>query len=182
MELVCLDELGITSFNYYWKVGVERGIVSKEELHQIGIEDGKSYVDIIIVPDLLAANNKFAEMGFEMVVSDAYRSKELYELIYRKRVEKQGKEITDRLLNMQDMPHASGRSVDIMLRQNGQEVKLKDKKDEPGAYFRGFYKNSETEEGKQLHQRQEMIIEIMLQNGFTLGTKNEYFHFNWVGK
>ena len=116
-----------------------------------------------------------------MFIKEGYRSKELYEIIYKRRVEKFGQEETDRLLNMADMPHAQGKSIDVALwnREEDKEVYMRVGEDGTDALFVDFYKNREDEEGKRYQELQEWVIDVMQNHGFRLGTKREYFHFDY---
>ena len=102
------------------------------------------------------------------------------ERVYKKRVLKYGEEETKKLLNMEDMPHASGKTVDICLwdKVTNKEVYMRNGSDGVNALFINFYKNNDDEQSKKYQNYQDIVISAMLNNGFELGTKNEYFHFN----
>lgn len=59
---------------------------------------------------------------------------------------------------------------------------LRDGDDATGALFIDFYKNKENEQSKWYQEMQEYVIGIMQDNGFRLGTLNEYFHFDYRPK
>lgn len=70
------------------------------------------YVSLKIIPDLLNVQANFRELGYEIEIKDGYRSKELYQLASKKRVETIG---NDDGLNMITMPHSTGTTIDIAL-------------------------------------------------------------------
>jgi hypothetical protein len=108
----------------------------------------------------------------------------LYEIVYKRRVETKGQEETDRLMNMNDMPHATGKSVDVALWsiEKNDLIPLRRNEDGTDALFADFYKDRTDEEGKHYQELQNFVISTMLNHGFALGTKNEYFHFNYIGE
>jgi D-alanyl-D-alanine dipeptidase len=79
------------------------------------------------------------------------------------------------------MPHSTGRSVDVALWDLNQnkEIYLRDSKDGTDALFINFYRNRSDSEGKKFQELQDNLINLMQDKGFRLGTKNEYFHFNF---
>lgn len=76
---------------------------------------------------------------------------------------------------MIDMPHSTGKSVDVALWQNNEKILLHDKKDRIKGYFINFYK----ETNSNYQKLQDFLINTMQDNEFRLGTKKEYFHFNY---
>jgi D-alanyl-D-alanine dipeptidase len=95
--------------------------------------------------------------------------------VNQKMVERIGEEEKNRILNIKDMPHASGCSIDVALWKNGEVLKLHDKADGINGYFLNFYKGK----NDYYQELQELLVKIMQDNGFRLGTKGEYFHFNY---
>lgn len=79
------------------------------------------------------------------------------------------------------MPHAEGKSVDIALwnPREDREVYMRRGEDSTDALFVDFYKDRTDEEGQKYQELQEWVIGIMQDNGFRLGTKKEYFHFDY---
>jgi len=47
------------------------------------------------------------------------------------------------------------------------------------ALFVDFYKGSDNQEDKQYQELQAWVIGIMQDHGFRLGTRREYFHFDY---
>jgi D-alanyl-D-alanine dipeptidase len=125
-DLVYIDRHGLLGSNFYWHKHEAKGI-TKEEILSVGLTDDRVQVHADIIGVLQDIDRAFQERGYRLFIKEGYRSKDLYELVYRKRVEKFGKEETDRLINMKDMPHADGKSVDVALvdKSTGEEVHMR---------------------------------------------------------
>ena len=179
-ELVYIDEYGIRGINFYWHKYEAKGL-SKEDITEAGLTSDRVEVHRDIIGPLVAVNKLFGEQGLELFVKEGYRSKALYNIIYRRRVEKFGQAETDKLLNMQDMPHADGRSVDVSLWDPiaDREVFMRRGEDGLDALFVDFYKARADAEGRRYQELQEWVIDVMQDHGFRLGTKREYFHFDY---
>jgi len=119
--------------------------------------------------------------AMSFLFKEGYRSSELYDIVYQRRVEKFGKQETDSILNMTDKPHALGLSVDIAIWDTSTDCEVYTRWIEDGvpALFVDFYKNTDDEESKKYQELQEWVIEVMQDHGFRLGTKREYFHFDY---
>jgi D-alanyl-D-alanine dipeptidase len=179
-DLVYIDEHGLQGTNFYWNKYESKGL-TKEDILVAGLTSDRVQVHKDIIGPLIAIDAEFQKRGYRLYIKEGYRSKELYEIVYKRRVEKFGKEETDRLLNMKDMPHAAGKSVDVSLRdkETDEEVFLRNVADGTNAMFVDFYKNKTDEASKKYQDLQEFVISAMLAHGFKLGTKNEYFHFDY---
>lgn len=173
-NFVYIDENNLLGSNFYWRKGIEIGI-SKEDLARVGLQDERALVHKDIIEALKNADKVLQSKGYNLYVTEGYRSEELYKLLNEKMVEKLGEQEKNRILNMQDMPHSSGKSIDIALWRDNKKILLHDKKDGIDGYFVNFYKQT----NKTYQELQEMLINIMQDNGFRLGTKREYFHFNY---
>lgn len=183
-NLVYIDDYGLRGFNFYYR-RYERFDLTTEDLASIGLSDDRGQVHRDIIDSLVAIDQALEDtLGYRLYIKEGYRSKELYELVYEKRVAKFGKEETDRLLNMDDMPHATGCSVDIALWDEKEDkgVYMRDGKDDPDAFFIDFYKGKDTDKAKRYQYLQETVVETMRKYGFCLGIKQEYFHFNYCEK
>lgn len=171
---------GIQGINYYW-VRREMYNLSIEELNNVGVFDEHAYVREEVIPALKNAQEFLLKQGFDLIVKDSYRSPELYNLVYQKRVQQHGKEETDRILNVVDMPHATGFAVDVNLinLQTHQEILLRNKTHGTDAFFVDYYKNSPLEEEKEFHRLQKLLAQSMLEHGFRYGKKMEFWHFEF---
>lgn len=180
--LVNIREYGLLGSSFYWHRYADYGF-TLDELKQTGVVDDAVWVNIAVIPALLDVDTELRKKGWRLYLKEGYRSPELYQLIYRSRVAKFGQEMTDKLLNMQDMPHASGRSVDVAIwdMEGDREVYLRKGGDGPESLLIDFYKEAEDEEGKRCQQLQKYLIDLMLSCGFGLGKKGEYFHFDYLG-
>ncbi len=182
-ELTYIDEHGILGSNFYWHKHDAKGI-SLEEIMAIGLTDGRVQVSKKIIEPLKKVDSILKARGFRLYIKEGYRSKELYELVFKKRSEKFGVEETKRLFNMEGMPHAKGMSVDVALwdLNEDREVFMRNGADGTDALFVDYYKNRNDEKSKEYQDLQEFVITTMLAQGFSLGTKNEYFHFDYKEK
>ncbi|HUC31097.1 MAG TPA: hypothetical protein VMR99_00200 [Candidatus Paceibacterota bacterium] len=116
-----------------------------------------------------------------LYIREGCRPHALYELAFKKRTEKFGEKDTRRIMNMEDKPHASGKSVDVVLwdPKTNQEIPARKKEDGIPAMFIDFYKGKTDEESRRYQELQEFTIATMLANGFEIGKLREYFHFNY---
>ncbi len=178
--LTYIDQHGLLGSNFYWHKYEANGL-TKEDILSVGLTDDRVQVSTEIIDALISIDTEFQKKGYRLYIKEGYRSKDLYEMIYNKRVAKFGAEDTDRLLNMKDMPHANGKSVDVALwnPKENREVYLRNGEDGIEALFVDFYKEKTDEQSKVYQALQEWVIGIMQENGFRLGTKREYFHFNY---
>ena len=121
----------------------------------------------------------FKDKGLTIHVKDAYRSRALYELVRQKRYVQFGKEATDRTLSFDRMPHQTGRTVDIALVDllTKEEVPMRNRDDGIDAYFLDYYRNNIDSESKSYQHYQDLLQEVMEDQGFQLGIKKEYWHF-----
>lgn len=179
-DLVYIDEYGLLGTNFYWHKYEAKGM-TKEDILSAGLTSDRVQVHKDIIEKLAQADKEFQSRGYKAYLKEGYRSKSLYEIIYKRRVEKFGKEETDRLLNMEGMPHAKGLSVDIALWDPVEDKEVYMRKGEDGvdALFINFYKDKEDELSKKYQELQDWVIETMLDLGFRIGTKREYFHFDY---
>ena len=78
--LVNLSDYHIKNINYYWHRKVMYHL-TREELAQAGVTSGDAYVEERLVPVLHQVNAQLEHYGFELLIKDGYRSKELYTLV-----------------------------------------------------------------------------------------------------
>ena len=175
-----VDEHGLQGSNFYWEKRESYGI-SDEEMQRIGIFDSRAQIAETIVAPLLTAHEKFRRQGYQLFIKEGCRPRALYELMYAKRIEKFGKQATDKIINMRDMPHATGKTVDVALLdlETGKQIYMRRAEDGDAAFFVDFYKTKSDALSSQYHHLQELTIGIMQECGFRLGTKREYFHFDY---
>jgi len=90
--------------------------------------------------------------------------------------------MTDRLMNIKDMPHSTGRVVDVAIwdAKLDEEVPLRKLTDGPESLISGFYEHGADMEGRHCDEMQHYLLDLMTKNGFGLGTRREYFHFEFA--
>jgi len=179
-NLVYIDEYGLRGTNFYWHNYEGKGL-SEQDVLDAGLTSDRVQVHTDIIDTLVAIDKVFQTRGYVMYIKEGYRSKTLYEIMYKRRVEKFGQAETDRLINMADMPHALGLSVDVTLwnPDTDTQVYMRSWDDGTDALFVDYYKDSLHPEGQQYHELQIWMINIMQNHGFRLGTRREYFHFDY---
>ncbi len=179
-DLVYIDAHGLLGSNFYWDRYETHGL-SKEDIIQAGLTSGRVQVSEKIIPKLVKIDTELQKNSCRLYVKEGYRSEALYRIVYQRRVEKYGKEVTDSLLNMDTMPHALGLTVDVALwnAQENKEVLMRRKEDGVPALFLDFYKNKEDEQSRNYQTLQEYLVDLMMQYGFRIGVRREYFHFDY---
>jgi D-alanyl-D-alanine dipeptidase len=180
-DFVNLNDFNIKGINYYW-LNRDKFNISINELNSLGIEGNFAYIKKEVVPNIESVNSDLEKFGFGVIVKDGYRSPELYKLVKQKRYELDGKENTDRTLNTDSMPHASGYTVDVNLYEleTGEELELWDKDDWPDGIFTNYYSEKNDPKSKKYQELQNLLIETMLRNNFELGSMSEIWHFELV--
>ncbi len=181
VDLVRIDEYDLLGSNFYWNKYESKGL-SRQDV----IDSGQTgdYVEVHrdIIEILQKIDKKFKlDKGCRLFIKEGYRSKALYEIVYKRRCEKFGKSETDRLLNMKDMPHSLGLSIDVTMwdPQTDKEVYFRNGDDGADALFVDFYQNKTDEKSMYYQDLQEYLINTMQDYGFRLGKLREYFHFDY---
>jgi len=179
-DLVYIDQYGLLGSNFYWHKHEAHGL-SKEDILGAGLENERVQVSVSLIPLLQEIDRELQSQKKRLYVKEGYRSKELYRVVYDRRVEKYGKESTDRLLNIDSMPHALGLSVDVTLydEETDTEMALRNRDDGIEALFIGFYKEKSDEVSRRYQELQDLLAELMLRRGFRIGKRREYFHFDY---
>jgi len=180
-DMVGIEKYDLRGSNFYWLKHDAKGI-TKEEIISVGVTSEHVQLHKDIIPNVLAVEEELNKHGYRLFIKEGYRSKALYELVYEKRCLKFGKEETDRIFNMEAMPHASGKSLDATLWsiEKDEEVWLRRGDDGTDALFYGYYADEDDEQSKEYQRLQDLLVRTFLDNGFKLGTKNEYFHFDFI--
>lgn len=180
VDLVYLDEYGVKGSNFYWHKYRNHGL-TKEDILSAGLTDDRVRVARTVAELLRGMNRELSGEGIELYVKEGYRSPALYRIVYERRSAKYGAEVTSRLFNMRDMPHASGYAVDVALWAiaGNAEIPLRRYEDGLDALFVDFYRNLPGSEARAFHGTQVKLIHFMMKHGFRLGTRREYFHFNY---
>ncbi len=157
--------------------------LTEDELRQAGVSCGDAYVEEKLVAVLQRVNAHLASSGFELIIKDGYRSKELYLLVQQKRYAQFGQEATDKILNLERMAHVTGLTVDVGLVdvKSQKEIEMRDKEDGIEGMFVGFYAQKSDAKSRRYQQLQVLLIEVMTDEGFVLGSKKEFWHFEYDG-
>lgn len=179
-DLIYIDQHGLLGSNFYWHKYAAHGL-SKEDILEAGLTDDRVQVSSKIIEILVAIDAQLQKKGWRLYIKEGYRSKTLYQIVYDRRVEKYGKEQTESILNLKDMPHAEGLSVDVAIWdiEKDKEVYLRKGDDGIDALFINFYRNKEDDESKQYQGLQDYLANLMMEEGFRIGTRREYFHFDY---
>lgn len=178
MKLVKLADYKIEGYNYH-VVSASLFKITQKELHAIGITEAAAYVDEKLIEPLQKANQLLKQHSYKLLVKDGYRSTELYELAAKKRRAHHSAKQTKQLMNLKNMPHATGLAVDVGLisLKNGHEVTLRNFRDGLDAKFIGYYHNRRGRQSREYQRRQDLLHKVMKRAGFKLGVKNEIWHF-----
>jgi D-alanyl-D-alanine dipeptidase len=177
LDLVDARAFGIKGINFYW-TNRDRYNISQAELADAGVFDDGVYVHRDLIEPLQRVQQKLQEQGFDLMIKDAYRSPELYKLIFDKRSQMANGNTF--LLNLERMPHATGRTVDttLLAYKTGEELKLRNNALDPeGGYKIGFYASRPDEQSQEYDRLQQIMLTTMLAEGFKLGLKEEFWHF-----
>ncbi len=179
-DLVYIDKYGLLGSNFYWHKYEAHGI-SKQDILDAGLTSDRVQVSKQIIKKLVEIDEDLQDAGMRLYIKEGYRSNELYEIVYKRRVEKYGQEETDAILNMLDRPHASGLSVDVALwdMDTNKEIYMRKSEDGVTGFFINFYKDKTDTQSKKLQDLQDLVAEVMMSRGFRFGKKREYFHFNY---
>jgi D-alanyl-D-alanine dipeptidase len=178
-QFVKVSDYGIKSQSYYWR-NRRRFNISIDELRTAGVEGDEVYVDQLLLKPLKEANAELRASGFELKVMEGYRSPALYKLVYAKR-QAYGDGKSTAILNLDKMPHATGRAVDLALihLSNGREAATRNKNHGLDAIVVDFYKGKKDRASLTYQTRQKLLRNIMEARGFVLGSKKEYWHFEY---
>ena len=179
-DLVYIDQYGLLGSNFYWHKYANHGL-TKEDILAAGVVDDRVQVHKGMIEPLLLVNKELQERGWRLYIKEGYRSDALYEIVYKRRVEKYGKEETDSILNLEGRPHALGLSIDAAVwdEKENKEVYLRRGEDGLPALFIGFYEGKGDEESKHYQELQDYLANLMMRHGFRVGTRKEYFHFDY---
>jgi D-alanyl-D-alanine dipeptidase len=185
LELVNPHNYGIRANILWWACAEARSDygVTDQDLIQAGVFSTTILIHKDLIEPLQQVNTQLIQHGLEIEIDDGYRSIELYQLAARKVAEKKGQEASSSLFNLEKMPHTSGRSVDVALvdMMTKERQALFDKADGTAASFLGYYEQFNDEGSQEKVRLQKLLGQIMLSHGFRYGTKNEIWHFDFIG-
>jgi D-alanyl-D-alanine dipeptidase len=177
-NFISLSSLGFKYRNYYYGQGGEKIGITKKDLALIGLRDNNLWIHPDVCEPLIKGAAKMLDGGYGIVINDAWRSVELYKLIARRRTES-GLDIKN-LINMENKPHSTGQSVDIIPTnlKTGKDMWTRNqKRDGASSFFVDFYRDSTISENIEYQKIQDVMTDSFLSSGFVLGTRKEYWHF-----
>jgi len=176
-HFVSLQENYFACKDYYRGEGGKKIGLTGDDLRSTGMISGDMFVHPDVIEPLTKARNVLLQQGMYMVVSDAFRPQALYELVLTKR---QALGMSVKLFNPEQAPHATGFAVDINLvdNRNIPVITRNQKRDGEACCKYGYYSgyNQCTMESV-YHRIQILLVDIFKSQGFRLGSKDEYWHF-----
>jgi D-alanyl-D-alanine dipeptidase len=180
-NLVYLSDFGLRGSNFYWHKYQTHGL-TKNDILRVGLRDDRVRVRRELIDPLKGAAALTLSRGMAIYIKEGYRSKPLYRMVYQRRVQKYGQEQTDSLFNMIDMPHSTGFSIDVALWNpiDDCEIAMRNPEDGLPALFSNFYRGRTDRRSQEFQQLQQYLLSVMQEFGFRLGSRNEYFHFDFV--
>jgi D-alanyl-D-alanine dipeptidase len=184
-HFVSLQKLGFLCENYYFGAGGAKIGITPKHLAGFGINDDTLWIH----PEMVAKLKRIRicmkyEFGLDFVISDAWRPKGLYDLIAKLRHEKDiaegNSDSVKKFFNLKDKPHSTGMAVDINLAdlKTGKTLWTRNQsRDGDDCCKVGYYDNKHDPESIEYCRLQNIMLSLFTSNGFVLGTKKEYWHF-----
>ena len=177
-HFVSLQDLGFECINYYFGKGGQEIGLTREELDSSGITDETLWVHSDVISPLTKAKSIINNHGMGIAIKDAWRPKKLYEEIVKHRRAK-GVPVEE-LINIESMPHATGKAVDVVLTdlETGKVIWTRNQeRDGIECCFVDFYRNKHDAESIKYQNLQSLLLNAFLANGFVLGPRRESWHF-----
>lgn len=169
--------------NYYAGDGGDRIGLIQEEKTLLGLRGIKSmWVHPDTYHSLLYVREEIRKHGFDIIVRDGLRTKRLYDAIAKHR-RKLGLRV-EGLINLKNMPHATGLAVDVSLVTYNEARTLtwiRFQSDGDQAEKFGFYANCRDKQRRQFHRLQKMLLSAFEKFGYELGVLRECWHFQRKG-
>lgn len=184
LNLKNISDYWLEGKNWYWD-RAEKFNITHDELRALWIVDWNAYLNEKTCLQLQKIENELNQEWLHIVVKDAYRSKELYDLVIQKRILLLWEEDTKKIMNTKNTyPHATGNTVDVTIvdKQTNTPLKLfawdiQDRADLLASWTTMFYENATDEEWQEIHKNRMLLKNIMEKYGFA-GIDIEYRHFN----
>ena len=190
LNLVNLENYNIKSINYYF-VKHKQYNITLEELNNIWINDNICKVNKNIAQILKKINEELQNYWLELLVKDGYRSQELYDLIYHKRIAIEGKEYVDKIFKPIRAIHSTGNVVDVSIINSitWEEIPMRDDYDELGkkkdsdtiikSFYTNAFKDSTYNKEQWFHTNRMLLKKVMNEHWFDW-INNEYRHFEYI--
>ncbi len=184
-HLVDPNMYGIKSNQMCWTTDEARQDynITDDELRLAGLDTYTILIHKDLINPLIKVNEFLQTYNLQIEIDDGFRSEAMYQLASQKVAQKKGDSASKDLFNLVTMPHNSGCSVDVALTSTITHTRepLFDKNDGHKASFLGYYEQYHDEKSKRFVFLQKLLGQAMLINGFKYGTKNEIWHFDYVG-
>ena len=181
-HFLSLQAAGFVCRPYYFGEGGTRIKLTPELLAEAGHPDSTLWVHPEVIVRLENCRMVLAERDFGIQISDAFRSLALYELIRKHHAEHQPSAVE--LISKTRCPHSTGMAIDVDLvdPQTGKNIWLRNhgRDGNPSTVY-GFYGGHADREGLEYHYLQRLLVQTFLDEGFGLGEKKEYWHFEAPG-
>jgi D-alanyl-D-alanine dipeptidase len=185
-HFISLQNLGFICSNYYFGSGGEKINITKEDLAKFGLTDDTLWIHPKVIPKLNIIREGFkSKYGLDFVINDAWRPSALYDLIADRRHEKDRREgnedSVEKFFNLKDKPHSTGMAVDVLPVDptTGEVLRTRNQaRDGDVSCLAGYYDaRYDSPESREYCRLQNIMFSLFLDNGFVLGTKREYWHF-----
>lgn len=190
LDLVSLADYNIKSINFYFEKH-EQYNISLQELEEINIIDNICRANKSVALALVSINQELFTLWYEIYVKDAYRSQELYDLVYKKRIELHGKENVDKIFKPVRAIHSTGNAIDVTLIDinSWKEVIMRNDYNENGtkktheeiikSFYGDVFQDSNIPEEIEFHNKRMLLKDIMIKYWF-IGIDHEYRHFEYI--
>lgn len=181
-HLVPIHDYWLEWKNRYW-VNASAFNISYIELELIWILDDIAYLTKECCQKLQDINAELYKSWLKVIVKDAYRSKELYDLVYQKRITKFWKEETDKILNTRTYPHATGNTVDVALvsiidnKPLRMYIPIENREQQVASRALHYYEDSDNDDEIEIHKNRMLLKDIMNKYWFEW-IAHEYWHFD----
>jgi len=87
LDLVYIDEYGLLGSNFYFHKYESKGL-TKEDILDAGLTSDRVQVHQDIIEPLISIDQEFQKRGLRLYIKEGYRSEKLYNVVYKRRVEK----------------------------------------------------------------------------------------------
>lgn len=185
-----LDLKDVSTYWLKWNnryfINAEKFNITHEELAKVWVVNDRAYLNSVVCEQLVKINKELENYNLEIIVKDAYRSEELYELIIKKRKQKEGEDFVSKIFNTKlDFPHASGNTLDVAFINKDDWKQIKCFKDVENIEERRrsrsvlYCENSNDPEEIEIHKNRIFMRDVMNRYWF-IWIDHEYRHFNYV--
>lgn len=180
-HFLSLQKAGHDCKSYYHGPGGEKIGITRDILSGFGL-DGTLWTHPEVLPRLEVAREIIETYGLGVRITDAWRPLEFCRhlvVVHRKSPLGQPE-----LISQERFPHATGMAIDVDLIDGvtKKQIWLRNQQvhGHRSAVY-GFYRDFREPEFIRYHMLQDLLVSTFLSVGFTLGEKQEYWHFEVDG-